>query len=577
MTRYSRTIMLLCHRQPLAAILLATTVLASASGSFTMAAPIDGGAGITALANAENALQRGDCGTAAHLYQQAAPALQVAEQVARAAAMTLACGQYPAARGIATRWLQLQPGDSGPQLLLTYAELGDYQLPEARRHFQAVLGDADNKVPEVLDALTQRSGSEATLAMVREVADKRLRGGDAQLALASLALDGWDARQALRYVQAARSAGASDTDAASIAARAHAVLGEAAPATSEAKRAATAAAGRLMPAQTLLLLGKDQDAVAELQRLRNDAQVGGAAGRLLAQLAIDSADYAVAEQRSNALVSDPDSAPLAVYYLGLIAERRGDDDVALRDYALLAGTSFESQARMRSATILYRQGDRDGAVRVLTAARDAAPDQRIRAEIAAAELLSVSGAEEEAVSRIDSALKRSPGNPEISYQRAVFLERAGHVDAAISALEGLHRERPQDPSITNALGYTLADHKRELPRAEQLIRSALATEPDNPALLDSLGWVLYRRGQYNAALPQLERAFRLLHDGDVGAHWGEALWAAGQKDAARTTWERALAADPDNKLLTATIHRYAPTIKAPKPPPALEPAPRTSI
>jgi tetratricopeptide (TPR) repeat protein len=569
-------IMLLCHRQPRAAVLLAGAFLALGAGG-GVAATNASVANNTAYVGAENALQRGDCGVAAHLYQQAAAALETAEPVARAAAMTLACGQYPAARGIATRWLQLQPGDSGPQLLLTYAELGDYQLPEARRHFQAVLGDPDNKVSEVLDALTQRAGSEATLAMVRDVADKRLRGGDAQLALASLALDGWDARLALRYVQSARSAGASTTEAASIAARAHAVLGEAAPAATEAKLAATVADGRLMPAQTLLLLGKDQEAISELQQLRNDPKAGAAAARLLAQLAIDGADYTVAEQRANTLVSDPESAPLAVYYLGLIAERRGDDDVALRDYALLAGTTFEGQARQRSATILYRQGQRDAAVRVLTASNDAAPDQRIRAEISAAELLSVSGAEDEAVSRIDSALKRSPGNPEIQYQRAVFLERAGRVDAAISQLEGLHRDRPQDPSITNALGYTLADHKRELPRAEQLIRSALAAEPDNPALLDSLGWVLYRRGQYAAALPQLERAFRLLHDGDVGAHWGEALWAAGKKDAARSTWERALAADPDNKLLASTVHRYAPTLKAPKPPPALEPAPRTSI
>ena len=69
----------------------------------------------------------------------------------------------------------------------------------------------------------------------------------------------------------------------------------------------------------------------------------------------------------------------------------------------------------------------------------------------------------------------------------------------------------------------------------------------------------------------------LLHDGDVGAHWGEALWAAGQKAAARSAWQRALDADPENKLLATTVRHYAPTLAAPKPPPALEPAPRTTI
>ena len=573
-------IMLLCHRLPRAAAPLAIAVLALAAAlalPVARAATGDYAEGSVALNGAEQALRRGDCGVAARLYQQEVQRLGQVELAERAAAMTLACGQYPAARVIAGRWLQLAPGGSEPLLALTYAELGEYQLADARRHFKALLGVVEDQTPALIEQLGQRAGSEPTLAMLRATEDARLRGGDAQLALATLALDGWDARLALRYVQAARAAGASNTAAAAIAARAHAVLGEAGSAATEARLAATVPAGRLEPAQTLLLLGQDDAAIAELQRLRNDPQVGGGAARLLAQLAINSGDYAVAEQRCHALITEPDAAPLAVYYLGLIAERRGDDDTALRDYALLTGSGFEAQGRQRSATILYRQGDRDAAVRVLSAARDAAPDQRIRGELAAAELLADAGAEDEAVSRIDSALRRSPGNPEIAYQRAVYLERAGRVDAAIAALETLHRDRPLDPGITNALGYTLADHKRELPRAEGLIRSALASEPDNPALLDSLGWVLYRRGQYAAAVSELARAYRLLHDGDVGAHWGEALWAAGQKAEARSAWQRALAADPDNKTLAATVHRYAPTLTAPKPPPALEPAPRTSI
>jgi predicted Zn-dependent protease len=268
---------------------------------------------------------------------------------------------------------------------------------------------------------------------------------------------------------------------------------------------------------------------------------------------------------------------MAVYYLGLIAERRGDDDTATRDYALLMGTAFEGEGRRRTASILYRQGDRDAAVRVLSAPRDAEPDERIRADLASAELLSVAGAADEALSRVEGALRRAPGNPDISYQRAVLLERAGRVGTAITALEALHRERPLDDNVSNALGYTLADHRRELPRAEQLIRAALAGQPDNPAVLDSLGWVLYRRGHGAAALPVLERAFRLLHDGDIGSHWGEVLWAAGRKSEARAAWQRALAADPENPRLAETVRRYAPALAAPKPPPALEPAPLTTI
>ncbi len=570
-------IMPLCHRPSRAAALILATVILGAALSARSAHATALADSKVAVANAEKALQRGDCGIASGLYQQAAQTLDEVDLAARASAVALACGQYPTARVIAQHWLKLAPGDSDAMLALTHAELGSYQIPQARGHFKTLLGASKDKVTDNIDAVTQRAGAEPVLAMVRDLDDARLRGGAAQLALAALALEGWDAKLALRYAQAARGAGASNAAAAAIAARAQAVLGDAKSAAAEARLAAAEPTGKLSPAQIMLLLGQDGDAVKELLRLRSDPDVGGGAARMLAQVAIDSADYAVAEQRCTALLEDPESAPLAVFYLGLIAERRGDDEAASRDYALLSGTGFEAQGRQRSASILYRQGERDAAVRVLNAARDAAPDERIRADLAAADLLSTSGAADEALSRIDSALRRSPGNPEITYQRAVLLDRAGRVDAAISALEAMHRERPMDTGITNALGYTLADHKRALPRAEQLIREALAAQPDNPALLDSLGWVLYRRGQFAAALPELERAFRLLHDGDVGAHWGEALWATGQKAAARSAWQRALAADPDNKLLATTVHHYAPTLAAPKPPPALEPAPRTSI
>lgn len=546
----------------------------AAASAVALAGVADGNA---AIVSAETALQRGDCGVASTLYRQAAQKLARGELAARGTAIALACGQYPVARASAERWLALVPGDTEATLALTHAALGSYQISDARHYFKTLLSVAGGKIPAAIDALAQRAGSEPVLAMVRDFEDPKLHGAEAQLALATVALEGWDARLALHFARSARAAGASAANVAMIAARAYAVLGDAMGARAEARAATGEKSARLTLAQVLLVLGQDAAAETELQRLRSDPDVGAGAARLLAQFAIENGDYAVAEQRCNALLADPGSAPLAVFYLGLIAERRGDEATASRNYALLAGTGFEPQGRRRAAGILYRQGERDAAVRVLNAAREATPDERIRGELAAAELLSVSGTVDEAVSRIESALRRSPGNPEIAYQRAVLLERAGRVDAAVAALENLHRERPLDAGIGNALGFTLADHKRDLPRAEQLIRAALVSQPDNPALLDSLGWVLYRRGQNAVALPPLERAFRLLHDGDIGAHWGEVLWAAGQKGAARAAWLRALTADPDNKLLGATVHRYAPTISAPIPPPALEPAPRTSI
>ena len=572
-------IMFVCHRH--STPWLALLWLVGASGGVQAAAALGAADGNSPLPAAQAALQRGDCGVASTRYRQAAQKSAQAELAAQATAVALACGQSTEARLAAQRWLQLAPGDSSAGMAQVRAELAGYRIAEARALFQSWLGAGDRKVSEAIDALAQSAGTEPTYAMLRELQHPALKEAAVQRALAALALDAWDASGALRFAQGARSAGAaakgSAKELAELTARAQAILGNESAALSAAHEAGSDQGARLSAAEVQLLLGKTEQGQSALDGLRSDPEVGPAARRQLAQLAFEQGEYAVAEQRCTALLHEPQSAPVAVYLLGMINERRGDEATALRNYQLLLGSGFDAQGKRRAAAILYRQGERAAALRLFEPPRGAEPGERIHADIEAADLLSLVDAPEEALARIDGALRRSPGNAELDYQRGVLLERSGKLDAALSLLESLHRARPLDAAITNALGFTLADHRRALPRAEQLIRAALQAQPDSPAILDSLGWVLYRRGQPKAAVPVLARAYRLLHDGDIGAHWGEALWADGQQAAARGAWQRALAADPDNTRLAATAKRFIPGLAAPKPPPALEAAPRTSI
>lgn len=143
----------------------------------------------------------------------------------------------------------------------------------------------------------------------------------------------------------------------------------------------------------------------------------------------------------------------------------------------------------------------------------------------------------------------------------MLLESAGKVRESVAVLEQLLEERPGDPNLLNALGYTLADHGMRLPHAESLIRRALAGSPDNPAVIDSLGWVRFQRGDAHGAAPILERAFTLSRDAEIAAHWGEALWKSGHKQQARSVWTDALAMNPDSKALKAVLDRFAPPDK----------------
>ncbi len=532
------------------------------------------------IMTAEIALRRDDCGRAAADYTVAAQRLSSVQLAKRAAEVALGCGQYETASRAAARWHQLLPADPAPLHANVQAQLGLYRIDAARSAFQTWVQSAKtapapapapaptpkkgskapakgNDIVHQVQQLAEESGVPATLAMIRGVQTQSLQSGAGQLALADLAFDGWNYREAMQYAQRALSGGAERAPAQLVLARAHAGLGEvdAAVAAASAAREAAPKEQSFADADVLMMLGREDEARQTLETLQQNPAFKTQAQRRLGLLAFSAGQYDEASRQFSQLLSDHDSSAVAVYYLAAIAERRDDAGTALRGYQLLAGTALESAARMRAATVLYKHGHRPEALKLLATASEATPAQRVEAEIAQSQLLSDNGEAEQAVARIDDALARSPGHPDLLYQKAIVLEKAGHTDAAIAQLETLYRERADDSAIANALGFILADHTRDLKRAEKLINSALKTEPDNPAILDSLGWLTYRRGMAREAAPVLERAFRLDQDADIGAHWGEVLWSLGEKAKAREAWSRALVADPDNAAVKAAEDR----------------------
>ncbi len=523
------------------------------------------------IMTAEIALQRDDCGRAAANYTIAAQRLADAKLAARAADVALDCGQYQAAERAAARWRSLMPNEPAAVHAVMRAELGLYKIDDARGAFEdwiksgglANARNADKEetgaagIAEAVRLVAQESGVPATLAMLRGVQARPLQTGSSQLALADLALDAWSYREALQYGQRALSAGAAAAPTQLILARAHAGLGEAEEAVAAANAAKSAAPKEqtFATADVLMLLGRERDARTALESLRDTPGLHTQAQRRLGLLAFNRGDYDEAQRDFSELLKDHDSSAIAVYYLAAIADRRNDVATALRGYQMLSGTALDAAARDRAATLLYKQGQRKQALQLLKPTDESSPQSRLNAEIQRAQLLSNNGEADQSLARIDDALARFPAHPDLLYQKAILLEKAGRTDAAVSQLESLYRDRPQDGAIANALGFLLADHNRELGRAERLIGAALKTEPDNPAILDSMGWLEFRRGMARDALPLLERAFRLAQDGDIGAHWGEVLWSLGEKSKAREAWSRALIADPDNALVRAAQQR----------------------
>jgi tetratricopeptide (TPR) repeat protein len=125
-------------------------------------------------------------------------------------------------------------------------------------------------------------------------------------------------------------------------------------------------------------------------------------------------------------------------------------------------------------------------------------------------------------------------------------------------LASLAEDFPDDAAILNAYGYLLTDEFNRHDQARDYIERALALNPDSAALIDSMGWVLYKLGDYIGARNYLERAYLLEEDPEIAAHLVDVRWQLGERDSALELLRRALDANPDNRHLQEVDERLSP-------------------
>jgi tetratricopeptide (TPR) repeat protein len=437
-----------------------------------------------------------------------------------------------------------------------------YRIPDARAAImdfaKTPKGTEAADLSELAGLLLEQSDAPAVLAAMGGALDPGAISPDTDALLAELALNANDAQRAERYAQQALDKDPKQYGAKRVLARAYVVRGDALKAITIAREIVRddSTRGAFDLAEILVALDRNEEAHQELERLRSTKASAGEIDRRLALLAFNTGDLKEAQQRFTDLASHGEAADASLLYLADIAARDGDTDAALAGYRRLADSSFGLEARSKAASILLNRSKQTEAMTLLDSYVSDHPDSEFETRLSEARLLAEHGAADEGLKLLATALERHPDHPAIEYDRAIILEHAGRVKESVDVLERLLKERPDDPVLMNALGYTLADHSLDLTRAEGLIHRALAASPDSPAVLDSLGWVRYRQGDAKSAAVDLERAYGLEHDADIAAHWGETLWTSGHHSEARRVWAAAIARAPDAPLLKATMARF---------------------
>ena len=261
------------------------------------------------------------------------------------------------------------------------------------------------------------------------------------------------------------------------------------------------------------------------------------------------------------LRGDPDRRDEASYYLAQIEEQDGNDELAIGLFGTVQGSELKVDAVMRMAQILARTGRLAEAREVLQQARIANPGRAADLYIGETQIVQKYGDREAALALYATALAAYPDNRDLLYNRALYVVELGDFAWMERDLRRLLEEDPDNVDALNALGYTLADRNERLDEAFALVSRALELRPDSPAILDSMGWVLYRQGDLERAAAYLRRALQLNQDDEIAAHLGEVLWVSGERADAQAVWREALARKPDSDKIREVLERLQAELK----------------
>ncbi len=519
------------------------------------------------LLAAEFAGNQGDLKTATEFYAKAAEATRDARIAARASYIAVYSGEYQRALVLLKRWQQLDPenDDIDRMYATTYFRL---KQPEQAAHYLTRVldrtGDDDRAKALVVKTMLQKeTDAEASLGLLvtlnQQLGERNLH----MLVLQSRfeAQTGhYDA--ALALIDKVLKVDPMLDDVYLIKSRILLAQGHADAATKVLsdllKQQPRNAALRLQYARLLVAQKKLEPARAEFKTLYKQQPDNADVLLSLALLYIDTRDMKQAEQHLQKLLKLDQRVDVANYYLGRIAQSQEQKKRAISYYLRVTSGDYAFDSRIRIAALFAQLGREQESMQQLEALAEQQSDwsRRVRVYLAEGEILRQLHRYKEGFEMYSRALIQKPDDPDLLYARALLAEKVDRVDITEADLLKVLSTEPENANALNALGYTLADRTTRLKEALGYIKRAAELVPDDPAILDSLGWVSYRLGKMDEALKWLGQAFAKLEDAEIAAHYGEVLWENNQRDKAKQIWKRGRELDAKHPVLVETLKRF---------------------
>ena len=508
---------------------------------------------------AEIAVRSGEHAEAARYYGAAALLSDDPAIAERATRIALFARDHEQAQRSADRWLRLAPESIDASQISTVLRINAGDAEQAAEQLDSLMNrvvvEGGDPYATLGAVIGQARDHDAALATMRLLAERRLddvgvhrvqaeaalrfgEPGEDVLAVTGQATERFPESVPLRMLHARAQSEAGQEEAAVETLRATV---EAHPDSREA---------RLGYARVLTEMEDDAFARREMDRLVEMAPEDTQLLLTLALMNLEAEQLGPARDYLERLDALGERENDVAYYLGRLHEMAEAPDDALTAYARVEAGDHAEDARLRSARLTLR---RDGA----EAARDlfepmqqgVEDDLARRAYLAEANALREIGDYAEARARLNRGLVQFPGDTRLLYLRGLVHEREDDIAAAEADFRTILESDPENVAALNALGYTLADRTERYEEAYDLILRAYEQEPDDAAIIDSYGWVLYRLGRLEEAEIQLRRAYSLSDDGEIASNLAVVLWERGQRSEAREILEAALEREPDHERL----------------------------
>ncbi len=516
---------------------------------------------------AEIALNQGDTALAVEHYLKLALQLENPAIAERAVRVAVYGQDLEAAIRAAQRWVELDPKRIEARQVIAAIYVRQNKAEEAFDYLDAMIRESEvddsELFPPLLGILAREKNVDTVLAVSQRIAYQYPQRAYAQYLHGMLAAQNGRSKEALQFLD--RSLEIAEIEGVhSARAKLLLRLGRPDEAVVSLRKAVESNPDdqnlRLTYARLLVDVKNYEAARVQFEKLHKASPEDAELLYTLGLLSLESQRLDDAEKYMMMLVRLKQREGEAQYYLGRINESRKLYEAAIEWYEKVFVGDYKFDARLRIADMLGMLGRVDDAIAHIDDMLKGSQSNGslVRIYISKGEMLRGARRYAEAMEVFNTALEIVPGNSDLLYARALVAEKLGRIDLLEADIRTILKTEPDNAHALNALGFTLADQTDRYEEAYGYLKRAIEIMPDDPAIIDSWGWVHYRLGNYDKAIGLLRKALSRFDDPEIAAHLGEVLWVSGNREEAREVWQRALKKTPDDPVLQSVMQRFIP-------------------